>query len=119
MMGYECEYFFFHDEDSWRLCRLPDPKDPDPIVYAILASMVEALVDAFNWRLEQGLRRNKSIDESEQRTTSFKREEPPIWTSAILSLPKVLYLNRVEEGTLGRTFLKRNIRAPIGYLYTI
>lgn len=119
MMCYECEYFFFHDEHSWRLRRIPDPKDPDPITYAILASMVEALVDAFNWRLEQGLRRNKSVDESKQRNTNFKREEAPIWTAAVNPLPATLHLDKLEQGTLDGPFLKRNIRAPIGYLYTV
>lgn len=78
MMGYECEYFFFHNEQSWRLSQILDPQDAGPIRYAILASMVEALVDAFNWRLQLGLRRDKSMDESEQRTTNLRREERPI-----------------------------------------
>jgi hypothetical protein len=77
MMGYECEYFFFHKQRSWHLVAIPDPMDPDPIRYAILASMVDALVDAFNWRLELGLRRDGSIDESDEKVTNFEREEQP------------------------------------------
>ena len=119
MMGYECEYFFFHSEHSWRLSQIPDPQDPDPVRYAILASMVEALVDAFNWRLQLGLRRDKSIDESEQRTSNFKREEAPIWTAAVKSLLKTLDLNNLEQGNPNQFFLKRNIKAPMGYLYTV
>ncbi|OAL35131.1 hypothetical protein AYO20_05608 [Fonsecaea nubica] len=119
MMGYECDYFFFHNEHSWRLCQMPDPKEPDPITYAILASMVEALVDAFNWRLELGLRRDKSMDESEHRHTNFNREEAPSWTAAVPPLPETLHLDKVETGTLDASFLKRNIRAPKGYLYTV
>ncbi|ETI20907.1 hypothetical protein G647_07250 [Cladophialophora carrionii CBS 160.54] len=118
-MSYECEYFFFHGESSWRLCRVRDPKDPDPVTYAVLASMVEALVEAFNWRLELGLRRDKSIDSSENRSTSFEREEAPTWTAAVKALPETLYLDKVETGSLDSSFLKRDIRAPKGYLYTV
>lgn len=35
-----------------------DPRDPDPIRYALLACIVESLLDAFNWCLSIGLRRN-------------------------------------------------------------
>lgn len=35
-----------------------DPRDPDPIRYALLACIVEPLLDAFNWCLSIGLRRN-------------------------------------------------------------
>jgi hypothetical protein len=49
-----------------------DPHDADPIRYAILASMAEALVAAFNWRLELGLQRDKSIDEPERRARNYK-----------------------------------------------
>lgn len=55
MMSYECDYYFFHAEARWQLSRIPDPMDPDPTRYALLASLAEALVSAFNWRLKLGL----------------------------------------------------------------
>ncbi|EXJ82595.1 hypothetical protein A1O3_06408 [Capronia epimyces CBS 606.96] len=120
MMGYECEYFFFHKEPSWRLSPIPDPKDSDPVRYAVLASLVEALVDAFNWRLKLGLRRDKSIDESEQRDINFQPEEPPAWTAAVQPLKETLDLNKfADRGNPHKSFLKRNIHAPMGYLYTV
>lgn len=119
MMGYECEYFFFHNEHSWWLSQIPDPNDTDPIRYAILASMVEALVDAFNWRLELGLRRDKSMDESMERAINFKREKVPIWTAAVKPLTETLDLNKLDQGNPSRFFLTRNIKAPMGYLYTV
>ncbi|KAI9807058.1 MAG: hypothetical protein M1825_005775 [Sarcosagium campestre] len=123
MMGYECEYFFFHKELRWSLERLPDPQDEDPIRYAVLASMAEALVDAFNWRLELGLRRNKVRDESEQRRTNFIKEVAPPWTSKVGPLEKPLNLVSPENERTGITaepnFLRRNIRAENGYLYTV
>lgn len=119
MMGYECDYFFFHNERHWKLSRIPDPKDPDPTRYAILASMVEALVDAFNWRLQLGLRRDKSMDESEQRTTNFDREEAPVWAAIVKPLPGTLHLDKIEQGSPDQFFLKRNIMTSMGYLYTV
>jgi hypothetical protein len=118
-MAYECEYFFFHGEKSWRLSGVPDPKDPDPARYAVLASMVEALVHAFNWRLELGLRRDKSVDLSEQRATNFVPEEAPAWVATVKPSPEPLHLAKSEDGTPSPYFSKRNIRAPTGYLYTV
>lgn len=123
MMGYECTYFFFHSEPDWILNRIPDPRDNDPIRYAIIASMVEALVEAFNSRLELGIRRDNTTDKSEQRSSNFVREEPPSWTSKVGALEKPLVF--IEAGckesdmTMERHFLKRNIKVPNGYLYTV
>lgn len=36
--------YFFHDQPTWHLVDLPDPVDPDPRRYALLASLVEAMV---------------------------------------------------------------------------
>jgi hypothetical protein len=85
--------------------------------------MVEALVDAFNWRLELGIRRDHTLDDSEQRSSNFKREEPPSWASKVGALEKPLLFT--EPGynesymTPERHFLERNIKMPNGYLYTV
>lgn len=55
LMGYETEYFF-HRSD-WKLQNIPDPKDPDPIRYAVIACIVEELHESVNWKLSLGLRR--------------------------------------------------------------
>ena len=123
MMGYECEYFFFHKEPRWRLCQIADPKDDDPVRYAILASMLDALVVAFNWRLELGLRRSGRTDLSEKRATNFTPEQAPIWVKDVAPLPHTLSLIKAADGSnLGKpnaSFLQRNIEAPMGYLYTV
>lgn len=123
MMGYECTYFFFHPEPRWALACIPDPRDNDPIRYAILASMVETLVDAFNWRLELGIRRNNIIDISEQRSSNFVREEAPSWTLKAGTLEEPLVFQEAGSEIYGMTmeqyFLKRNIKVPNGYLYTV
>jgi hypothetical protein len=45
----------------------PSGADDNPVRYAILASMIEALVKAFNWRLESGIHRHGPKDETENR----------------------------------------------------
>ncbi|KAF3407253.1 hypothetical protein DPV78_001729 [Talaromyces pinophilus] len=83
MMGYEYTYFFFHSESRWFLSNVADPEDNDPIRYAMVASMVEVLVDVFNWGFELGIRRNNTLDKSEKHTTNFKREVAPCWTAKV------------------------------------
>ncbi|KAK2801313.1 hypothetical protein FQN51_005413 [Onygenales sp. PD_10] len=58
LVQYEVEYFWFQSRQSWELHCIPDPKDPDPIRYAILASIVESMPEAFNFKLSIGMRRN-------------------------------------------------------------
>ncbi|EDN07252.1 predicted protein [Histoplasma mississippiense (nom. inval.)] len=58
VIGYEVEYFWYHSEHSWQLERIPDPKDPDPIRYAILVCLVESMPEAFNFKLSKGMRRD-------------------------------------------------------------
>ncbi|KAB8069237.1 hypothetical protein BDV29DRAFT_183170 [Aspergillus leporis] len=83
--------------------------------------MVEALVDAFNWRLELGIRRNDTTDMSEQRSSNFVREEAPSWTSKVGALEKTLCFSEggYDSMTPESNFLKRNIEMPNGYLYTV
>lgn len=58
LLGYETEYFWKHHDPSWALSLLPDPRDDDdPERYAVMAWLAEDVEDAFNWRLELGLRR--------------------------------------------------------------
>ena len=122
-MSYECDYLFRHGSKRWLLCHIPDPHDPDPVRYAILASLVETLVEAFNWRLELGIRRGGGpCDQSEKRATNFVREEAPPWTKNVAGLQdQVDLINRGSEphARPDETFLKRNIEATTGYLYTV
>lgn len=123
MMGYECTYFFFHNESRWLLSNVPDPEDNDPVRYAMLASMVEALVDAFNWRLQLGIRRDNTLDRSDKRATNFKREVAPSWTAKVGRVKDKLVFNhegwKESDMTEERNFWKRNIKVPNGYLYTV
>lgn len=54
LMDWETEYLFFRPD--CKLKDIPDPKDPDPLRYAVIASVAEELHEAVNWRLSVGLR---------------------------------------------------------------
>jgi len=43
---------------QWALKDFPDPKYKDPVRYELAASIMEQLVDVFNWRTERGIRRD-------------------------------------------------------------
>ena len=43
---------------QWALKDFPDPKYQDPVRYALTASIMEQVLDVFNWRSQRGIRRN-------------------------------------------------------------
>lgn len=59
-IGPEVEYFWYQARGSWAVHRIPDPRDGDPVRYAIRARIAEELELAFNWRLSLGMSRDKS-----------------------------------------------------------
>lgn len=122
MMGYESSYFFYHSESTWQLSQVPDPKDKDLVRYSLLASFVEAIVAAFNWKLEQGLRRDGSqvSGVGDNDSVQVVLETPPSWTSKLKPVAERLDL-RPPNNTDGPdlAFQRRNIEAPMGYLYSV
>lgn len=122
LMGYESTYFFNHDEASWRLSQIADPKDADIVRYAVLASLVEALVAAFNWKIEQGLRRNGTHASKIGDNDDYQLflETPPSWTAGVEPLAETLNLMPLNSTDgANAIFQKRNIVAPMGYLYSV
>ncbi|KAL7620653.1 hypothetical protein AAE478_009648 [Parahypoxylon ruwenzoriense] len=117
MIGYEPNYFFYRTEATWRLSQIPDPQDANPVRYALLASFVEALVSAFDWKLEQGLRRDGSRN-VEDGGVKIPFEAAPSWTSRVKPLAERLNLRPSDADGADPTFLKRNIDPPMGYLYS-
>ena len=131
-MGVETEYFWY--QDSWALHLIEDPKDPDPLRYAILACLAEELVNAFNWRLGLGMRRNHKHIYRERDDDPYPpfepetyapwtRNVPPIDPQWTIDLPSELVDASgrlvLEEGGLNEIFAKRNIVTNVGWLYTI
>ena len=133
LMGSETEYFFY--QTGWRLRDIPDPKDPDPIRYAVVACILEELHKAVNWRLSLGLRRNGEHVYRERDGDpwpAFVPEDLPGWTESVLPIDKELLKQSVpsykldtegnlvlEEGGKASIFARRNIVTNTGWLYTI
>lgn len=115
----ETEYFWRRAGPRWLACEIPDPQDEDPIRYAVLASLAEALVDSFNWRLELGLRRGRQpwVERADDGTPApWIPEELPSWTRNVPALEDELVIS--PDGT-GPLFKKRNIIAFEGDLHTV
>lgn len=66
----EMQYFWDGPHNLWRLEDLPEPQDHDTQRYAILASLVESLALAFNYRKSLGLRRRLSSAANDQHECS-------------------------------------------------
>ncbi|KEQ94881.1 hypothetical protein AUEXF2481DRAFT_29622 [Aureobasidium subglaciale EXF-2481] len=123
MLGYECEYMWYHAEERWNLSKVPDPEESDPVLYALLASMVESLVRAFNYKLALGLRRNGDKYLEDDRHIDFPRETVPAWAEHVKPIDKTLDLlsdeQRSMSGAADTNFSKRNILANTGDLYNV
>lgn len=130
-MGKETEYFWY--QRSWSLHSIPDPRDPDPIRYAVLACLLEELVAAFNWRLSLGMRRDHNHIYRETGSDPWPPYTPvkgPSWTSSVPALsaddlhrlpPEYVSDGKLvlEAGGLHEGFASRNIVTNVGWLYTI
>lgn len=121
--------YWFHDQVGWRLAEIPDPQDTDPIRYAILASLADALVHSFNHKIRLGLRRgvtnNKPwLIQDFQNDQNPPLEESPNWCSRVEPLAQPLELVPRAVGVREKRnnpgpFVKRNIYANFVQLYNI
>ncbi|KAG5287188.1 hypothetical protein I7I48_03054 [Histoplasma ohiense] len=129
-IGYEVEYFWYQSGPAWELDCIPDPQDPDPIRYAILACIVESMPEAFNFKLSIGMRRDRKNvppgdwDGVNNPYAPYTSVAGPEWTKHVLPIDKD-YLRDVmparmldSEGRLvlheeaeSEIFAKRNIVA--------
>jgi hypothetical protein len=116
----EIEYFF--NRPSWAVAAIPDPMDPDPERYAILAVLPSYLVTAFNRLIERGLPRDSPAIiagpevEAELRSRKVVLEEEPSWAAKVPPLPQTLVIpnglnDEPEEETRSKRFLAMNIIA--------
>jgi hypothetical protein len=115
----ETEYFWHHGEPRWATRNIQDPKDSNPVRYAMLASLTETLVNSFNWRLGLGLRRDGptvEMDDDDDGPAEFQPEEVPLWTKKVPALSETLVLH--ADGNAPE-FQRRNIIASSGELRTV
>ncbi|GAB1314234.1 hypothetical protein MFIFM68171_04444 [Madurella fahalii] len=114
----EIEYFF--NQPSWAVSAIPDPVDPDPERYAILAVLPYYLVTAFNRLIERGLPRGSpaiiagAAAEEELRGREVVLEQEPSWAAKGPALSNALTIRdrsnkEPEEGTRSKRFLNMNI----------
>ena len=90
----ELEYFCIQ-HPTWALCDIPDPKDPDPLRYAILACVARWMVAAFNRRIGFGLPRDApaiilNFREMENRPKIY--ETLPAWVERVPPMPEQVHL---------------------------
>ncbi|EUC67363.1 DNA-binding protein, putative [Rhizoctonia solani AG-3 Rhs1AP] len=113
----ESQYFWRHND--WAIHDIPDPRDPDPVRYAMLASIVEELVDAFNYKVGLGLRRGAAIyDRAAANEEAPSFEVCPEWASQVLGLDNLI--NFCQEGDQGMpAFRKRNIIVDVSQFRNI
>lgn len=92
-MRNELESFWCHS--SWAVKDIPDPQDPDPERYAVLACITELLVLSFNDRISLGLPRDTppiitGDVYNEIRMRPKLLEEVPAWASKVPALGEIL-----------------------------
>lgn len=134
LVGFETEYFWKRggaEPSSWATACIPDPRDPDPERYAVLATLAEQLVDAFNWRLKLGKRRNGDFIEPAEDGTpaAFVPEACPSWVKHVPPLDELLVLHdwrdfssrqqQQQQQHGDSTAYKRNVKAASGALTTV
>lgn len=96
--GLRSEIEFFYNQPTWHVSALPDPEDPDPQRYAILAALPHYLVIAFNRLAERGLPRGSPAiitgieEEDKLRAQEVKLETEPEWTKHVPRLEKALVI---------------------------
>ncbi|PPQ74064.1 hypothetical protein CVT26_006944 [Gymnopilus dilepis] len=111
------EGHYFWMQSTWRLKDIPDPKDPNPLRYAILASLVEYMVEAYNWKISIGLRRGlkslpRAVDEANRKDPNKPFEEAPEWAVKAPGVEE--WISFLVDGSMrkyGNAFKKRRICA--------
>jgi hypothetical protein len=125
----ETDYFFFQ-QPGWKLESIPDPKDPDPVRYAILASLVEEMVTLFNLRNGLGIRRGERPGKMAGRYNAKDRaalqaeaarfhESPPPWVAHVPPVDGEINLMRRPNIRSSLFFKKRNIICGSSYVESI
>jgi hypothetical protein len=116
---HETNYFWRRSE--WTLASIPNPHDTHHGRQAILASLVESLVSAFNQRISLGLRRT-----DDHHHEVIVVETCPQWTADVPPLPQKLQLYEydiydeiLDYQHNNSPFDKRNVVANAGNIWSI
>lgn len=121
----EFEASWFHSD--WKVYEIPDPRDPNPERYAILACITALLCLSFNKRIELGLPRDAppifshdQLDEWRSHEREYERE--PAWAGSVpalhgqLAIPhwdndkrEFVALDGFKDTKASKEFAKKNI----------
>ncbi|KAF9033464.1 hypothetical protein BDZ89DRAFT_1062921 [Hymenopellis radicata] len=123
----ELEYFCIQ-HPSWAVRDIPDPADPDPLRYAVLAALTRWMCEAFNRRIGLGLPRDappiiEDFAEWENRPKVY--EELPPWVANALPLRERVYIPDVngrileDEEYIDKELRKLNIVAVYPHFHFI
>lgn len=125
--GIRNEVEFFFNQPSWALAEIPDPQDPDPERYAVLAVLPCYMAHAFNRLIERGLPRGSpaiimgDAAEAELKSKPVVLEKEPKWTAHVPRLQKTLVIperngNAPAEDARSEKFMAMNIIAVAPYI---
>ena len=119
----ETQYFWDHSDPSWRLISIPDPEEHDTERYAILASLVESLVLAFNWRIGLGGKRGGDSQRLSDATVAeqcpyWARDVPPL-SNTLIPCEQFLIDGMGLDLQTNDPFTKRHIVANAGNIFSI
>ncbi|CAH0493011.1 unnamed protein product [Peronospora farinosa] len=125
--GIRAEVEFFFNQPSWALNKIPDPEDPDPERYAVLAVLPYYMAQAFKRLIERGLPRDSpaiimgDAAEAELRSKAVVLEKEPEWVSHVPKLKKTLMIpdcdgNAPAEDARSDKFMDMNIIAEAPYI---
>lgn len=125
--GMRTEVEFFFNQPSWTLAEIPDPRDPDPERYAVLAVLPHYMAHAFNRLIERGLPRGSpamimgDAAEAELKSRPVVLEKEPNWVTHVPRMQKTLVIpdqNGVTppENARSDKFMAMNIIAVAPYL---
>lgn len=127
LTGLRSEVEFFFNHPTWAVADIPDPEDPDPERYAILAVLPYYLAHAFNRLIERGLPRGcpaiitSAEEEEELRSRPVVLEKEPQWVTRVPKLEKALVIpckdgsEPSEDGRCAR-FMALNIISEEPYV---
>lgn len=115
------EIEFFFNKPSWAVADIPDPNDPDPEQYAVLAVLTFYIATAFNRLIERGLPRDSpfiisTAMEDELKGRPVVLEKEPNWIASVQKLEGTLIIPNVaghipEEESRSSRFRELNIIA--------
>ncbi|KAJ4393004.1 hypothetical protein N0V93_002208 [Gnomoniopsis smithogilvyi] len=120
-IGLRSEIEFFFNNPTWAVADIPDPQDPDPERYAVLAVLPFYMVMAFNRLIQRGLPRGSpfiisTAMEDELKSRPVVLEKEPAWVAGVAKLEKTLVIpdsdgNVPEEASRSARFQGMNIVA--------